>query len=115
MNSNPPETYDGFYFVPDKNKNLTFHFFEKKNPTNKTIPIENKYHIGLYSFVGNMKVKIDLFEAVLGDAFVYASNLTGLNIAGILLKKTTDSESSWKSIILSVNHQYIGDGYEIYS
>ncbi len=95
MNNTAPENYDGFYFTSDKNKNLIFHFFEKKHSEK------------------NLKRFDELFEAILGDAFAYASNLTGLNIAGILLKKTQTSYMDWQRIIFDINKKYIGDGYEL--
>lgn len=113
MNNTAPENYDGFYFTSDKNKNLIFHFFEKKHSEKNLKRFENKYHIGLYTIIANKKCKLELFEAILGDAFAYASNLTGLNIAGILLKKTQTSYLDWQRIIFDINKKYIGDGYEL--
>jgi hypothetical protein len=115
---NDEEYYDGFFFLPGKVKDqFVLHFFELKNKSTHTQDYScTKYHIALFTINKDRKVSYDNFEANLGDAVGYATNLVKNNIFGCIVRKTQESKLWWDNYLSDTNKIYasiFGNKYEI--
>jgi hypothetical protein len=92
-------TYDGFFFTPgSQDDELELSFFDYKDEKLKNAEkVENtavgdKYHIAFFKPDEEGYVHFDeSFEAIFADPVVYVQNLSGTNLFGCILRKTTHS------------------------
>lgn len=99
-----PETYDGFYFVPDFEdyySNMKLAFFTFKDEMKDAKPVEStemgdKFHLAFFKHDENGGPEFDdSFEAILADPIVYINNLVGSGMSGCVLRKTEKSDEWW--------------------
>lgn len=99
-----PETYDGFYFVPDFDDfeaNLKLAFFTFKDEMKDAKPIESsnmgdKFHLAFFKpDEEDIPQFEDSFEAILADPIVYINNMVGTGMSGCVLRKTDKSDEWW--------------------
>ena len=92
-------TYDGFFFTPgSEDDELELSFFDYKDEKLKNAEkVENtavgdKYHIAFFKPDEEGFVQFDeSFEAIFADPVIYVQNLSGTNLFGCILRKTTHS------------------------
>jgi hypothetical protein len=99
-----PETYDGFYFVPDYDdfySNMKLAFFSFKDEMEDAAPIESstvgdKFHLAFFTTDEEGAPTFqDSFEAILADPIVYINNMVGTGMSGCILRKTEKSDEWW--------------------
>ncbi len=92
-------TFDGFFFTPGTDENeleLSFFNYSEENLKNdekvENTAIGDKYHIAFFKPKGKGLVEFDeSFEAIFADPVTYVKNLTGSQLFGCVLRKTTQS------------------------
>ena len=92
-------TYDGFFFTPSNDDDeLELSFFDYKDEKLKNAEkVENTavgdmYHIAFFKPDEEGFVQFDeSFEAIFADPVIYVKNLSGTNLFGCILRKTTHS------------------------
>ena len=88
--------HDGFIFILDENEELdisSFTYKKRSNPIEEHSDLGYKYHIITYrETVDGKIVEPDMFEAVIGNPWHYASNLLKAGFFGTICKKTKRSE-----------------------
>ncbi len=104
--------YDGIYFLPgDEEGELVLSYFNFNDEMAGGVPVETtsfgpKYHIAFFQRGDDGKpVFDDSFEAILGDPATYIKNLTGTEIYGCVVKKTTKSGKWFDSYLKRTNEQ----------
>ena len=92
-------TFDGFFFTPgadDDELELSFFDYSEENLKNaekvENTAIGDKYHIAFFKPNGKGLVEFDeSFEAIFADPVTYVKNLTGSQLFGCVVRKTTQS------------------------
>ena len=104
--------YDGIYFLPgDEEGELVLSYFNFNDEMAGGVPIEttsfgSKYHIAFFQRGDDGKpVFDDSFEAILGDPATYIKNLTGTEIYGCVVKKTTKSDKWFNDYLARTKDQ----------
>ncbi len=96
--------FDGFYYIPDTESNqMKLAYFVLENPAGNPIEstdLGDKYHIVLFKKgESGLPEFDDEFEAILGDATEYITNLVGQEIFGCILRKSENSLPWWKNYL----------------
>lgn len=102
-------TFDGFFFTPGADDDeLELSFFDFKEEYLKNAEkVENttfgdKYHIAFFKPNKDGLVEFDeTFEAIFADPVTYVKNLTGSNLFGCVLRKTTQSDRWFNNYLKS--------------
>ena len=104
--------YDGIYFLPgDEEGELVLSYFNFNDEMAGGVPVETtsfgpKYHIAFFQRGEDGKPFFDeSFEAILGDPATYIKNLTGSEIFGCVVKKTTKSDKWFDSYLKRTNEE----------
>ena len=96
-----PSEYDGFYFLPNHEDGLTFHYFDFEGELANGKKYESKNEFGdlwqIALFTKNEEgypVYNDSFEAIFGNPEMYVKNLCGAGLYGCIVRKT-DKSVKW--------------------
>lgn len=90
---------DGFFFIPDNQSNFDIHHFRFTENENHELltgiegtEVGPKFHIAFFKEGTNGKIEFDeSFEAIFADPYIYLKNLIGMNIFGVMVRKTEKS------------------------
>jgi len=104
-------TYDGFFFTPGVEEDeleLSFFDYNEENLKNaekvENTDIGDKYHIAFFKPNDEGLVEFDeTFEAIFADPVTYIKNLTGSQLFGCVLRKTTQSGKWFDNYLIFFN------------